>query len=219
MSNDNQSNQTDKLRKSLIPLIKGAHNRSSSNRHSKIFSLETYLKVVGLLPVPLSNLPAVGYELMEMIKNHFRQEKILNFLDAADSTISKEMDQFIDELESNDREAKELYLSILLLIEEYNQIEKSKILAKLFVAYRKKRIDKQKFDTYSFSLIKINVNNLDALKKFYNNEKDIDQSLLMSFLSEGFLQPSRTLGDSPLMENDFGREFVAILEEDFSSKT
>lgn len=159
------------------------------------------------------------------IKDYFFQKKLIRFIAGF-----KDTDEFfkekIEQALPNRQDRQEMGERLIVALQRFEQITKSDALCKLFRAYINKEITHREFLQYTLVLDRIDFDDLETLKAFYESGR-IDKELndvLRSFAFTklvsvdysgrpefGKMFPRSGGGDEKFIRNGFGEKFIKAL--------
>ena len=124
--------------------------------------------------------PFSFYKISSSIVDRHNVKKILTFLSEFHSNKVKKLklEKFKDKFEKNTYFKNQVLETILLLNEKFVIIQKSQILANLFIAHINDDIDWKEFQKISFILTKINPDGFELLEAYSNKKTDTKLSFV-----------------------------------------
>jgi hypothetical protein len=100
------------------------------------------------------------------IRDYFLLEKICRFILGC-KEVRSEIQEKITQKLSNQKDKKEIGKQIIIALDRFEQIQKTDILLKIFLAFAEEKITDKEFQSYIYVLDKIDINNIKILKIFY----------------------------------------------------
>lgn len=221
MSDENQSDRDNhSLSESLFASLKSPSLQLVGiNYEAIIDTLILENDLVKAIPVCASVVSIAKF--VGNVTNDLYLKKILRFLNCCSSIPQPELEKFINEIESYPKEKQKVAESLLLLLDKFEQFEKSDALAKVFGAYVRGKITREEFEHYGYALNNINIKNIKLLRSFYDEEEpQINKDLLIGFQAVGLLGQSSINWGNAFMglphnfeKNDLGKKFLEIISE------
>jgi len=127
------------------------------------------------------------------IRDRIYAKKILRFLLEFKDIPREEIQAQIDKLTTNPKERQRLGEHLLLLLDRLNDMEKSALLAKAFLAFLEERINREEFQGLAHAIDTILLDNIDKFKEFMQTEfyvavREADPNFLQTGLMEIYLE-------------------------------
>jgi len=172
----------------------------------------------------LKEIPVVGigfsmFSLQLKVREAFFISKLEKFFTEVGTIDDKFKNEFLDKCQVDKEYEKNIGEYILVVLERLDQEKKAIALGKIFKAYVQGNISVKQMNAYSYSLEKIDFNNIDVLQSFYSSNGIIEQESINVFLATGLIsiyfgeqsismRSSRRIGYST---NSFGEEFLKTI--------
>jgi hypothetical protein len=174
--------QNFKIVDSIINTVEGVMDNIALK---EVFESNQLLKSIPILKTLIN-----GYSDIKTIKGNFEYKKLVTLIAEINNyTINqKNLDTFKTKFESNNRFKDEVIESLIVINERFNNVEKSKILARLFVNYLEGSINWSDFQDLLNALVVITPSGLEYLQIIakksawdnVTNVHELGQDLLMS---------------------------------------
>ncbi|MGD8455834.1 MAG: hypothetical protein PVF83_05555 [Anaerolineales bacterium] len=153
------------------------------------------------------------------VNNHLFMKKILKFLSPVNEIPKSERDDFVSDLYANPQLRKQIGENLILMLDRLDNMQKPELLGKAFQALIEDRIDHNNFINLSYTIDKLNLAHLPALKLFSNtpsNENSINDEIFQDFVRCGLAKYSFAAGltfglPGNIVISDLGSLFVSIL--------
>ena len=144
-------------------------------------------------------------------------KKVLSFLSNLDSTSTEERKKFVEKIERSETYNNKVGEALLMILDKYSDLEKPKILGKLFKASIREEISYQEFLRISSSLDKIHIPDLHFLKKI-NDGENIDFFIKEELYKAGFMNLTtfgnvKIDGSNEYYINEYGKKIIKITFE------
>lgn len=100
------------------------------------------------------------------VRDYFLLEKISRFI-LGYKNVNTEIKEKITQKISNQKDKQEFGKQIIIALDRFEQIQKTDLLLKIFLAFAEEKITYKEFQSYIYVLDKIDINNINVLKTFY----------------------------------------------------
>ncbi len=148
------------------------------------------------------------------VRDYFLIKKICSFLQESKSIDEKSRRDFIQKIADEPDYAKEIGENIINVLDRFDQVSKALPFARIFRAYIERKISYKEYQEFSYALEKINYENIQLLKDFYEHK--------LNFKMKAYLQPFVFTGLVSLSvsskreipgfnQNTLGQRFLAVL--------
>lgn len=129
-------------------------------------ALDTVLKEGVLRDIPVFNTIVALYQAGVEIHHHLFVRKIINFLRELSSTPLEKRQKFVEEIEKNPKQKRELGETLLLLIDRADSLQKPSILGKLLSNHILGNISYEDVTRLSYIVDRVYISDLSYLLKF-----------------------------------------------------
>jgi len=107
-----------------------------------------------------------------MIRDRLFIKKILLFLRELDEMPEEKKKEVVKNIQSNKDYAETVGETLIILLEKFDEVEKSRLLARLFSSYIRKVISFEEFLRYSIGVSNVLLQDIKDLLSYYRDEKD-----------------------------------------------
>lgn len=146
------------------------------------------------------------------VRDKFFMEKTVLFLKCFED-INEDFRTRLDKKIYDQKYKEELEERLIIALDRFDEPAKAEALFKFFVARINNEIGHEEFLRYLYVLDKVDFQNIEAFKIFYNSGKEIiNDSSLNSFAFVGLLQLINSSNNMVFGKNNFGRKFLKILK-------
>jgi len=140
--------------------------------------LNIFIKIRALIPIPKIKIIAVIAKGIVGIRSAFQLKMIEHFIDTVNSGVATpgEIKIHLDQLKANKKQLAKEVNYILVKINSWNDLEKSKYFGNLYIAYINKHIPWNQLMLYTDILSQITLYDIETLKEIYNIYKYTENS-------------------------------------------
>ena len=142
-------------------------------------------------------------------------KKVLTFLSNLESTTIEERQNFIQKIESCETYNNKVGEALIMILEKCSDLEKPKIIGKLFKASIKEEIDYQTFLRLCSLIERVHIPDLIHLKSIHNGQ-NINSVIKDELFRAGFLNRTefgqvKVDGSNEYYINNYGKKFVELI--------
>lgn len=188
----------------------------------KLFE-NTQNEIIGQIPV-LQTIQAIvkaGY----VVNDFFFKRKLMKFI-AGFKEADADLKEKIEAALPNQHDKNEMGEHLIIALQRFEQITKADALCKLFLARINAIISQREFKQLTFALDKLDFNDIDIFKQFYNGsilgkeQNDVLRTFVFVKLvsvdysgrpESGQIYPRSGGGDEKFLKNSLGEKFVTAL--------
>jgi hypothetical protein len=146
------------------------------------------------------------------VRDKFFMEKTVLFLKCFED-INEDFRTKLDKKICDQKYKEELEERLIIALDRFDEPAKAEALFKFFVARINNEIGHEEFLRYLYVLDKVDFQNIEAFKKFYDSGEEVtDDSSLNSFAFVGLLQLINSSITMVFGKNNFGKKFLKILK-------
>ena len=142
-------------------------------------------------------------------------KKVLTFLSNLESTTIGERQNFIQKIEKSETYNNKVGEALIMILEKCSDLEKPKIIGKLFKASIKEEIDYQTFLRLCSLIERVHIPDLIHLKSIHNGQ-NINSVIKDELFRAGFLNRTefgqvKVDGSNEYYINNYGKKFVELI--------
>ncbi|TXG36978.1 hypothetical protein [Seonamhaeicola maritimus] len=142
-------------------------------------------------------------------------KKVLTFLSNLESTTIRERQNFIQKIEKSETYNNKVGEALIMILEKCSDLEKPKIIGKLFKASIKEEIDYQTFLRLCSLIDRVHIPDLIHLKSIHNGQ-NINSVIKDELFRAGFLNRTefgqvKIDGSNEYYINNYGKKFVELI--------
>ena len=146
------------------------------------------------------------------VKDYLFLKKIAKFLFEIGETTSEQREKLIEKIEQSEKYNKDVGEALLLIIDKLDDLEKPKILGKLFKALIEFRIDYKTFLRLAFSIEKVFLPDIESLKEIKEG-KQVDSEIKSLLYNAGLMKRTtfgeiQVSGDNEFEINELGNILI-----------
>ncbi len=204
------------IEKSITETIKKSDLTELTSEYAEIFA-DSFFKDGILKDIPIVNTIVGVGKLGFAINDYLFLKKIFSFLLNIKDVPQSEREKLILKIETSEKYQKNVGETILLIINKLDDLEKPKLIGKIFNYFLNEKIDYETFLRLSQSIEKVFLPDIDKLIQMNDGER-IEYEIQNQLFNSGLLSQTRTGdlsigGGNEYYINQYGTTLVEIIKK------
>ena len=208
----------DEIGKSLARTLRDS-SLSELAQDAGEFGLDHVLENDALQSIPVIKTLRNLYKGGVSVRNYLFTKKLFRFLVSLKDISPAQRKKMLERLESDPKYNQKVGEQIILLLDRMDDLQKPRLMARVFRAYLEDRIDAVELQRMNFAIDRVFTANLLELRKYYNTEtpdnmahRDMDPVAFQNLANCGLLiLTSGRGGGVGTGKNELGKKFVDLI--------